>query len=78
MRKSFWHVPARYWQYPKVLLSLKRLYFVYVLTDSVPSQKFSRRAVITGMSDGIQIEIKNGLNVNEKYAEQKRNNRISL
>lgn len=40
--------------------------FVYVLTDSVPSQKFSRRAVITGMSDGIQIEIKNGLNVNEK------------
>lgn len=30
------------------------------------------------MSDGIQIEIKNGLNVNEKYAEQKRNNRISL
>ena len=40
--------------------------FIYVLTDSVPSQKFSRRAVITGMSDGIQIEIKNGLNVNEK------------
>ena len=42
------------------------LLFIYVLTDSVPSQKFSRRAVITGMSDGIQIEIKNGLNVNEK------------
>ena len=38
----------------------------FILTDSVPSQKFSRRAVITGMSDGIQIEIKNGLNVNEK------------
>ena len=67
MRKSFWHVPARYWQYPKVLLSFKNdSTFVYVLTDSVPSQKFSRRAVITGMSDGIQIEIKNGLNVNAK------------
>jgi Membrane-fusion protein len=39
--------------------------FVYVLTDSVPSQKFSRRADITGMTDGIQIEINNGLNVTE-------------
>ena len=67
MRKSFWHVPARYWQYPKVPVEFKNdSTFIYVLTDSVPSQKFSRRAVITGMSDGIQIEIKNGLNVNEK------------
>ena len=53
-----------------LVLSEKLVFLVlrspYVLTDSVPSQKFSRRAVITGMSDGIQIEIKNGLNVNEK------------
>ena len=40
--------------------------FVYVLTDSVPSQKFSRRTITTGMSDGIKIEVKNGLNANEK------------
>ena len=35
--------------------------FVHVLTDSVPEQKFTRRQVTTGMSDGIRIEIKNGL-----------------
>lgn len=35
--------------------------FVYLLTDSVPEQKFIRQQVITGMSDGIQIEIKHGL-----------------
>ena len=29
MRKSFWHVPARYWQYPKVLLSLKTTLLLY-------------------------------------------------
>lgn len=40
--------------------------FVYVLTDSVPSQKFSRRAITTGMSDGIKIEVKSGLNANER------------
>ncbi len=35
--------------------------FVYVLTDSVPEQKFERTAVTTGMSDGIRIEIISGL-----------------
>lgn len=35
--------------------------FVYVLTDSVPQQKFERRAVDTGLSDGINVEIKNGV-----------------
>lgn len=39
--------------------------FVYVLTDSVPEQKFTRRIITTGMSDGIKIEVKNGLNANE-------------
>ncbi len=39
--------------------------FVYVLTDSVPNQKFSRRQVTTGISNGIKIEIKNGLKSGE-------------
>ncbi|WP_455669177.1 efflux RND transporter periplasmic adaptor subunit [Phocaeicola sp.] len=47
--------------------------FVYVLTDSVPEQKFSRRAIATGMSDGIKIEVKNGLNTSDivRGAQQK-------
>lgn len=40
--------------------------FVYVLTDSVPVQKFARRQVITGISDGIRIEIKKGLEADEQ------------
>ena len=40
--------------------------FVYVLTDSVPVQKFERRPVVTGISNGIKIEIKKGLNAGEK------------
>lgn len=40
--------------------------FVYVLTDSIPVQKFVRRQVTTGISDGIKIEIKNGLKANEQ------------
>ena len=39
--------------------------FVYVLTDSVPQQTFTRKQVTTGMSDGIKIEIKNGLQAND-------------
>lgn len=35
--------------------------YVYVLTDSVPQQKFERRAVGTGLSDGINVEIKDGI-----------------
>lgn len=40
--------------------------FVYVLTDSVPTQKFTRRQVHTGISDGVNIEIKSGLKANER------------
>ena len=40
--------------------------FVYLLTDSVPHQSFERRAVTTGLSDGIRIEVKSGLKVGEK------------
>ncbi|WP_300901244.1 efflux RND transporter periplasmic adaptor subunit [uncultured Bacteroides sp.] len=35
--------------------------FVYLLTDSVPQQKFERRAVRVGMSDGIKIVIREGV-----------------
>ena len=40
--------------------------YVYILTDSVPEQKFIRQPVTTGMSDGIRIEIKLGLNEGQK------------
>ena len=39
--------------------------FVYVLTDSIPQQLFERRAVKTGMSDGIKIAIVSGLDGKE-------------
>lgn len=35
--------------------------FVYLLTDSVPTQSFKKQAVTTGLSDGLNIEIKSGL-----------------
>ena len=40
--------------------------FVYLLTDSVPKQVFQRQNVETGLSDGINIEIKKGLKVGQK------------
>ena len=40
--------------------------FVYVLTDSVPKQQFLRRKVETGLSNGIDIEVKSGVKVGEK------------
>lgn len=40
--------------------------FVYVLTDSVPQQAFKRVPVVTGMSDGIKIEIKQGVTAQDK------------
>ena len=40
--------------------------FVHLLTDSVPQQMFERKQVTTGMSDGIQIEIKSGLTAADK------------
>lgn len=49
--------------------------FVYVLTDSVPEQKFQRKQVTTGMSDGIKIEVKKGMTAKDKIrgAEKKPN-----
>ena len=39
--------------------------FVQVLTDSVPMQVFERRPVKTGLSDGIKMEIKDGISVSD-------------
>ncbi len=35
--------------------------FVYVLTDSLPQQKFERKAIATGTSDGINIQVNGGI-----------------
>ena len=40
--------------------------FVWVMTESIPEQKFERRQIKTGMSDGIKLEIKEGLTGKEK------------
>lgn len=40
--------------------------FVYVLTDSLPEQKFRRQPIVIGMSDGIRTEIKQGLTKGQK------------
>ena len=40
--------------------------FVYVLTDSVGEKKYERRYVETGLSDGVNIEVKKGLTAKEK------------
>lgn len=40
--------------------------FIYLLTDSVPQQQFVRKLINTGMSDGINIEVKKGLEVGQK------------
>lgn len=36
------------------------------MTDSIPEQKFQRKSVIAGMSDGIKIEIKSGVTAKDK------------
>lgn len=39
--------------------------FVFLLTDSVSGQKFERKTVTTGVSDGINVEVKSGLKEND-------------
>lgn len=48
--------------------------FVYVMTDSVPEQKFAKKQISLGISDGIKIEVKKGLTTQDKIrgAEQKK------
>jgi HlyD family secretion protein len=38
--------------------------FVYVLTDSIPSQKFERRSIKTGISDGVLLQVLSGIDKN--------------
>lgn len=40
--------------------------YVYVLTDSVPDQKFERKAITTGISDGINIRVIDGIDMNSR------------
>lgn len=39
--------------------------FVYVANGSGKDKTYERRSVVTGLSDGVNIEIKSGLKVNE-------------
>lgn len=50
------------------------------MTDSVPVQKFERRPIQVGMSDGIKIAIKSGISAQDKIrgAEKRINKRNSL
>ncbi len=45
--------------------------FVYVLTDTVPQQKFERRAITTGVGNGINIQVKSGIDKNVKLRGEK-------
>ena len=47
--------------------------FVYVLTDSIPSQQFERREIKTGISDGIKIEVTSGLSTSDIVRGNKKN-----
>lgn len=40
--------------------------FVYILTDTVPQQNFKRTAISTGISDGINIEVKSGIEMKSR------------
>jgi HlyD family secretion protein len=55
--------------------------YVYVLTAAAPHQQFRKQLVVTGMSDGVNIEIKQGLKKGDKVRgdvlqsdEKKKNN----
>lgn len=47
--------------------------FVFVRTDTLPTPKFEKRAVKTGMSDGINIEIKQGVKASDVVRAEKIN-----
>ena len=48
-------------------------FYLYVLTDSVPTQKFTRRQVQTGINDGVISRLKSGLKANESGRGLKKN-----
>lgn len=39
--------------------------YVYVLTDTVPKHIYEKRAVTTGISDGLRVEVKTGVDKND-------------
>ncbi len=49
--------------------------FVYVLTDSLPEQKFKRQQIEIGISDGIKIEIKKGITTTDKIRGSRKDNK---
>lgn len=62
MRKLYWNVHKRQLTLPESTIEFSGdSTFVYVMTDSVPAQKFERKEVKVGMSDGIKIVIKDGV-----------------
>lgn len=52
--------------------------FVYVLTDSVPQQKFKRQQIEVGMSDGIKIAVKSGLTAKDKVRGAEKKDKLPL
>jgi HlyD family secretion protein len=40
--------------------------FVYLLKEETPKQVFERHQIVTGLSDGIRIEVKEGLTADDK------------
>ena len=52
--------------------------FVYVLTDSVPQQKFKRQQIEVGMSDGIKIAVKSGLTAKDKVRGAEKKDKLYL
>lgn len=40
--------------------------FVYILTDTIPAQTFRKAAIQTGISDGINIEVKSGITKSDR------------
>lgn len=49
--------------------------FVWFVTDSVPQQKFEKRQVKIGMSDGIKMEIKEGLTLSDRVRGMEKKNK---
>ena len=47
--------------------------FIYVMTDSIPVQQFDRVPVTIGMSDGINIEVKQGIQAADKLRGSEKN-----
>lgn len=49
--------------------------FVYLVKDTIPTQTFDKKYVVTGLSDGVDIEIKSGLQKGQKIRGNSLNNK---